>query len=400
MQFQNTPKRPTALQPKSGTNRSKKVDNSIILISFVAVVFSLFAIITTFNKTDKTTIIQVAPATTLASTTTLAPASNTPSKSDSIALSPTISEEQAVIETVKKVIESSVTVEVGDSIGSGFLYDDSGLLITAAHVVTDDEGEVSQTAIIGITNGSNISERVQGKIIGADKKRDIAVIQIDSSLDFKIVPLALNSAPVQLGQTLLAIGNPFGLENTVTKGIVSALNRTVTNNSGEVLGFNLIQTDAPINPGNSGGALINLDGEIVGVNILIETGSDSSNGNVGIGFAVPIKQAYDTATRLVNGESQTGLAYLGITGRSAAFGKLGAFVVDVVAGEAAYLAGIQKEDLIIKADGMNINEFNDLLSVVQLHEPGDSIELTIIRTTDGVEEELMLSLVLGTATPS
>lgn len=309
-----------------------------------------------------------------------------------------IGEEQRRINVVQKVIQSSVTIEAGASFGSGFFYHESGLIMTAAHVVTDNfTNTVIEDVIIGITNGSVIENRVSGKVIGADTRRDIAVIKVDTDVDFKVADLALDTA-VQIGQSVIAIGSPFNLENTVTAGIVSQVNRTITGDTnGSVLGFNLIQTDTPINSGNSGGALVNLSGEIVGINILIQSASGSS-GNVGVGFAVPIGQAKEVADDFVRGNAQSAPAYLGITGRTSVFGRSGAFVVDVVAGEAAFNSGIRAGDLIIEAGGKEVTSFVDLLSVIQLHAPGDSVSIVLIRVPSevgGTEERLMISLVLG-----
>ncbi len=302
----------------------------------------------------------------------------------------------------KKVTVTTVRVETEGGFGSGFFYDSSGLIMTAAHVVTGPDGEFYENVIIGISDGERIVHRVTGTVLGGDTRKDIAVVQVtpDETFNFGVAELALSQA-VSPGQDVIAVGSPFGLENTVTKGIISAVNRTVLSSTGEVLGFNLIQTDTPINSGNSGGALADLNGNIVGINILIETGSTGASGNIGIGFAVPIAQAIGVANEVVEGKANQELGYLGITGRSSTIGPAGALVVDVVGGESASRAGIQEGDLIIEVDGNSITTYVELLTAIQLHEPNDEVELVILReiedgTTGNTRlERLTLNLILG-----
>lgn len=379
----------------------------LLLVALISVASLFFSLNESDDDSAEGATLLVEPSRIVATSTTAPPAATTTTVAIDDLVSRLADEESARIVAVEKSISSVVTIQVnsatGSGFGSGFFYDASGLILTAAHVVTDAEGMPFAEAIVGITRGSIIANKVTAEIVGVDTKRDIAVLRVDTELEFGVAALALDER-VQLGQAVIAIGSPLGLQNTVTSGIVSQVNRTIVSSAvgGEVLGFNLIQTDAPINSGNSGGALINLKGEVVGINILIQTDpSGSASGNIGLGFAVPINQAFDVAGEIVRGTLVSDFAQLGITGRTPEIGRLGALVVDVVAGEAAFLAGVQTGDLIIQADETEVNTFTDLLSVVRLHNPGDTIELVVLRPTGTSEtyEELNFVLTLGSRVP-
>lgn len=273
------------------------------------------------------------------------------------------------------------------AIGSGVIIDaDKGYLVTNYHVV--HEADKIQIRL-------NDNRQFKAKIIGTDPDTDLAVLKIDAD-DLTELPLA-DSNDLKVGDFVVAVGNPFGLRQTVTSGIVSALGRHISRPQG-VQGSryqNFIQTDASINPGNSGGALVNLEGELVGVNseILSQTG-----GNIGIGFAIPANMVKSVAEQLIkHGKVERG--QLGIFGQDltpelAEALKVkdgyGVAVTQVVKGSPAAKAGLKARDVIIKADGQSIEDFADLQNAIGLRSPGDKIKLTVLR--DGKEKSFTSKL--------
>jgi len=269
---------------------------------------------------------------------------------------------------------SVVQIETNGGLGSGVAYD-TDLFITNAHVV----GSAS-TVTVRDSNGT----AVKGQVLGADTGTDIAVVRA-SGLQAPAAKLAVEKPHV--GQLAVAVGSPYGLEQTVTSGIVSAVNRPVPNEKSVVI--NMIQTDASINPGNSGGALANRNGEIMGINssIYSETGE-----NTGIGFAIPISTAKRIADQLAAGKT-VARAGLGLSGPSATpSGSAGAYVQSVTNGGAADKAGIKSGDLIVAVDGVPIRSFDELRGMASGYSPGDTVVVEVNR--DG--QLLDVSVVLGT----
>jgi S1-C subfamily serine protease len=277
--------------------------------------------------------------------------------------------------------------------GSGFVIDDDGHIMTNAHVVDGADD-------IQVTLGDD-DKTYDAKVVGEDPSTDIAVLEIDASAD-ELDPLALgDSSALDVGDPVVAIGNPFGLDRTVTAGIVSALQREISAPNGFTI-TDVIQTDAPINPGNSGGPLIDSAGEVVGVNSQIES---SSQGNVGIGFAVPIDTAREVAQQLI-ADGEVHHAFLGISGSDLTDQienvlnldrSTGALVQSVVPDSPADKAGIEAGDatvavdgqrirvggdLITAVDGKQVSGMDDVISAVNEHEPGDDVELTLLRGGD------------------
>ncbi len=286
--------------------------------------------------------------------------------------------------------------------GSGFVIDDEGHLITNAHVIDGAEQ-------IEVTLGDD-QESYDAELVGQDDSTDIAVLQVDAPAD-ALEPLALgDSSALDVGDPVVAIGNPFGLDRTVTAGIVSALQRQISAPDGFTIS-DVIQTDAPINPGNSGGPLLDGTGEVVGVNSQIES---NSQGNVGIGFAVPIDTAREIAQQLI-AEGEVQHAFLGISGADLdpeiarvlnLDAESGAIVQDVVPDSPADEAGIEPGDaavtadgprvraggdLIVAVDGEPVTAMDDVIAAVDSHEPGDEIELTLVRD----REERTVTVTLG-----
>ena len=258
-----------------------------------------------------------------------------------------------------KIAPSVVQLTLEGGLGSGVIIDESGVILTAAHVVgTTTELDVR------LYDGST----VPGTVLGTHAPTDVAVVQIDGeNLDLVVAPLA-NGDDVRVGQLAVAVGSPFGFEQTVTAGIISAVDRIVNNVS-------MVQTDAAINPGNSGGPLIDLEGRVVGINDLIFTESGS---NAGVGFAISIDLAMVVAEQLVAGEDVQ-LALLGVTSRRSPDGAAGALIEQIVEGSAAEAAGFQIGDLVVSVDGVATRGSSSLRAQVIDNPPGTELEFGIIR---------------------
>ena len=284
---------------------------------------------------------------------------------------------EPVADVAESLMPSVVQIETGSGIGSGVIYDADGLILTAAHVVAD-----SQTVGIRLSDGT----QYEGEVLGGDAAADIAVVRVDAT-DLPVAPLA-NDEDVRVGQLAVAIGSPFGLDSTVTSGVISAVDQAVGTRQGmEAPSYqSLIQTDAAINPGNSGGALANQLGEVIGINVSIYS---TSGGNDGIGFAVPIGVATELADAVVSGEPITA-AQLGIMGSNATGDVAGAVVEEVQPGSAAETAGLETGDIVLSIDGVRVTGIPDLAAQVRTHRPGDEVTLEIMR--DGEQTELTVTL--------
>lgn len=281
---------------------------------------------------------------------------------------------EPVVAVAREVSSAVVLVAHQAGQGSGIIYDESGLILTNAHVV----GQFNEVTI-RLASGT----KVIGTVLGADENTDVAVIQIDADEEFGVAELAPQSQ-VQVGQLAVAVGSPFGLEQTVTSGVVSAKGRLVGNVA-------MIQTDASINPGNSGGALADRQGRVVGMNTAIRT--DQSGGSVGVGFAIPADTALLIAERILSGESLD-QGFLGIMGASPTLGTPGALVMEVTPDTGAATAGIRPEDLIVGFAGMEIKEMSDLIAAVRLQQPNATVPVEILR--DG--QPLTVQVTLGVNT--
>lgn len=270
------------------------------------------------------------------------------------------------------------------SAGSGVIVDaKNGYILTNHHVIDHaDEIEILLA-----------DKRVlQATIVGSDPGTDIAVIQVKDENNLVQMPLG-DSNELEVGDFVVAIGNPFGLSHTVTSGIISALGRVGLSRDGYE---DFIQTDASINPGNSGGALINLKGELIGINSAIFSGS---GGNIGIGFAIPVNIAKSIMAQLIEfGEVHRGLLGVSISDFNAetaeAFGidanVSGALVQEVVSDSAAEMAGIAVGDVIVSIDGESVTSASDLRTTVGLRRSGDTVKIKVIR--DGKEKSFTATL--------
>ncbi|HSK66619.1 MAG TPA: trypsin-like peptidase domain-containing protein [Anaerolineales bacterium] len=309
--------------------------------------------------------------------------------------------EERLVALYAQVIPGVVSLNTGRSQGSGFVFDSNGHIITNQHVV-DGASEVE----VAFTSGY----KAYGTVIGADADADIAVVKVEAPTD-QIYPLAIgDSSQLQVGQSVVAIGNPFGLNGTMTVGIVSGLGRTQFAHASPEGGFfstaDIIQTDAAINPGNSGGPLFNMNGEVVGVNQSIRTENvNEITGNAvnsGVGFSISINLAKRVAQGLIE-DGNYEYPYLGISSRDdlslaeiEALGLntyTGAYVATVTEGGPADQAGIRGGtnptslptvnaggDVITAIDGVPVNNFDQLLSYLVTNKaPGETVTLTVLR---------------------
>jgi putative serine protease PepD len=260
------------------------------------------------------------------------------------------------------VIDIRVSSSRGLDEGTGIVITADGYALTNAHVVA---------------NGSQITVRIPGAtqsraatLIGADTAHDVALIKITGASGLTTATLG-SSAAVQVGDDVVAIGNALGLggDPTVTRGIVSALNRSLGNLTG------LLQTDAAINPGNSGGPLVNSAGQVVGINTAIATAGGAQN----IGFAIPIDAAKTIADRLRTGQAAAPTAFLGVATTDTQDGSSGAQVQQIVSGGPAEQAGIAVGDLIVSLDGAAVSDASALVGAIQGHKPGDTVKLGVVR---------------------
>jgi S1-C subfamily serine protease len=294
------------------------------------------------------------------------------------------------------------------SLGSGFVIDKAGHIVTNYHVV-----EGANEVTVSFSN----RDRVKAEVVGSDPSTDLAVLRVDASAS-ALTPLPLgNSDRVVVGDPVVAIGNPFGLDRTVTSGIVSAVQRLITAPNRFTIDH-VIQTDAAINHGNSGGPLLNTRGQVIGVNSQIETG-DTATGNVGVGFSVPSNTVKDVVAQILR-TGRVDHAYLGISGQAvtpdvadkynlaASRGVLVESVTSesgadkaglragktrvVVAGETFVLGG----DIIVSFDGQRISSIEQLRDAVAAHKPGDKVKVVIVRDANRTS----VTVTLGRQPPS
>jgi serine protease Do len=277
-----------------------------------------------------------------------------------------------------------------ESLGSGFIVDPSGYIITNNHVV--DKADKIFVKLPGDPDGGELQGR-PAKVVGVDKDTDIAVIKIQTDHPLPTVKLG-NSEGAQVGDWVIAIGSPFTLSQTVTAGIVSAKNRTIDQSSaGQFQHF--IQTDAAINPGNSGGPLLNMAGEVIGVNTAIYTQSGTY---AGIGFAMPANTVIGVYNQLISPEHKVVRGSIGITFQSTlssavsrVYGfKAGVLVSSVQPGFAADKAGLKPGDIITTVDGRSIKDGNALVDDISARKPGTTVKIGYLR--NGKESETTVTI--------
>lgn len=280
--------------------------------------------------------------------------------------------DEPIADAAEVILPSVVYIETGSGLGSGVIYDSDGLIITAAHVV-----QGADTVRIRFSDG----EQVTGTVLGSNEEVDIAVIEVDRQ---DLPAATFNAEKPRVGQMAIAVGSPWGLESTVTAGIISAVDQT---NCSVDTCSSMVQTDAAINPGNSGGALVDRNGHVVGINVSIFTNTGS---NEGVGFAVPSATAIDYADAIISGEPLD-TAFLGVRGQNVeSEGQAGAVIVEVTSGSAAETAGIEVNDVIVAFDGVSVQGWDDLIAQVRAHQPGDAVDVIIIR--DGEQQIVKVTL--------
>jgi putative serine protease PepD len=336
----------------------------------------------------------------------------------------------AAVKASPSVVTISATSGSSGGTGSGIVLDAQGNILTNTHVVTLDGQTANASLEIRTSDGKVLS----AKLVGTDPLSDLAVIKVDNASGLTPATLG-DSGTLNVGDTAIAIGSPLGLTGTVTDGIVSTLNRTIsvasaaapeegdnaegddeggfqfappnggqsqqTTGQGEIA-INVIQTDAAINPGNSGGALVNSSGEIIGVNVAIASAgsgsSSSSSGNIGVGFSIPINHAKRVAQEIIDtgkaSHAQLGVSVKKKTASSAASEfSVGAEVATVEANSAAGKAGIKVGDVITKFNDLAIGEPEQLTAAVREQSAGSNVKITVLR--NGAEQTL--DVTLGTA---
>ncbi|MGC0415089.1 S1C family serine protease [Embleya sp. AB8] len=297
-------------------------------------------------------------------------------------------------QVVRNVLPSVVQITTSAGLGSGVVYDDKGNIVTNAHVV-------GQATTFDVTL-PNSSKSITAKLVAAFAPDDLAVIRLDNPPgDLKPARFA-DSSKLQVGQITMAMGNPLGLDSSVTEGIVSAVGRTVSepqsSGSPGATISSAIQTSAAINPGNSGGALVDLDSQVIGIPTLGAT-DPQTNGSAapGIGFAIPANTVKSITDQIIkNGKvDNSGKAALGVTVRTVAGPNgraAGVGVVSVQDGGAAKAAGIQPGDVITAIDDQQITDQSTLSEVLGGKQPGDKVKVSLIRASDGSKATVDVTL--------
>jgi putative serine protease PepD len=294
------------------------------------------------------------------------------------------------------VQDSVVSIATGSGEGSGVVLSADGYVLTNNHVVASAQGG---TVNVVFANGT----KAAATIVGTDPRTDLAVVKAANVSNLAAVTFG-DSSKMQVGDTVLALGSPLGLQGSVTSGIISAKDRTIRSGGEDqqtpenpfggrqpqqqttTSMSGLLQTDAPINPGNSGGALVNTNGELIGINTAIAT-SGSGSGNIGLGFAIPSNKARQVADDLIAGRKVSHPA-LGVSVTAAENG--GALVSTVAADSAAAKAGLAQGDVITTVNGTPINDSDDLVAIVQAGKVGDQV--TIVFTRDGAQRTVTATL--------
>jgi 2-alkenal reductase len=278
--------------------------------------------------------------------------------------------------------------QVGGGAGSGFILTDNGYIVTNHHVI-----EGATTIIVRFYNNADI----EAELIGDDPNSDLAILKVERMAD-GAAPLPLgDSDAVRVGDAVVAIGNPFSLGTSMSYGIISAVGRTIPSGFTPYNIPQAIQTDAAINPGNSGGPLINMNGEVIGINAQIRT-AGGGGGNVGIGFAIPVNILKLIYPSLIDQGSYR-WPYLGVSSPAETVLSLdardlaeqrGALIASVERGGPAAAAGLREGDIVTAADGQPVTNFDDLFTYVSFQAPGADVRLTVVR--GGQEQEVVVTL--------
>lgn len=325
------------------------------LIFFAAVAVLVLGLIALYPDTLRTADSSPDPDTAV-TTTTVEPVN--------VSVPTEVSGEEPVADAAAIILPSVVHIQTPSGLGSGVIYSPEGLIVTAAHVV-----DGAETVQVRFADG----DQVIGRIIGTAADVDIAVIEVDRT---GLPAAEFVTEKPRVGQLAIAVGSPWGLDSTVTAGIISAVDQT---NCSESTCTAMVQTDAAINPGNSGGALVDRLGRVVGINVSIFT---NSGANDGVGFAVPSDLVTAHADSIVSGEPLK-TAFLGVAGSNVqGEGQAGSVVTTVTEGSAADEAGIEVDDVIIAIDGVPITSWPDLIAQIRSHQPGETVDVLLLRDGD------------------
>lgn len=307
---------------------------------------------------------------------------------------PAGSVEEVAASVLPSVVKLDVSGAQGAGSGSGIILSSDGQILTNDHVaeVAGEDGE--------ITVSFNDGTKASAKVLGTDPLTDTAVLQAEGVSG--LTPASIGkSANLDVGEQVVAIGSPFGLESTVTSGIVSALDRPVdvgSDGEGNSTTYPAIQTDAAINPGNSGGPLVDMDGNVIGINSSIRTAStgvvQEESGSIGLGFAIPIDSVLPIVEQLAAGETPTH-ARLGITVSDVADSTgaevvEGAQIKEITDGSAAGSAGLEAGDVITKVDDRLISSADGLVATIRSYRPGDEVKVTYVRDGESATTTLTL----------
>ena len=279
----------------------------------------------------------------------------------------------------RRAAPAVVEIQAGNASGTGFVIDAEGHVVTNDHVVGDEE-----TVQVRFATGGE----EQGRVVATDPSTDLAVIEVDLA-GHDVDPVEFgSSADVQVGDSVYAIGNPFGLERSLTAGIVSALDRSITAPNNFTIN-GVIQTDAPVNRGNSGGPLLDAAGNVIGVVSQIQS---ENGGNIGIGYAVPS----DTASTVVEALLKDGEIERGYLGVRLSETDDGVTLANVIEDDPADRAGLESGDVVLQAGGKPVDSAEDIQSAVSAKKPGEQLELQIRRGND----EQTVTVTLGTRPPA
>ena len=297
--------------------------------------------------------------------------------------------DNAISRVAEKVLPSVVNIKVmvdqqdifgnvseGEGVGSGVIYSSDGYVLTNSHVASG-----AKEMIVTLNDG----HEYPATLIGADTDRDIAVLKIEAT-ELKSAEFT-SLENVKVGELAIAVGSPFGLQETVTVGVISAIGRDIPVSYDRLPMIDLIQTDAAINPGNSGGALVNSAGQVLGINTMIFS---PSGANAGIGFAIPSDIALSVAEQIIN-NGETKIPYIGIQMGENTTDIEGVFVEDVIAGYPAEESGIKAGDIITAVDGIKVESPFELVAQILRFEPGDSVTISVDRDGQSIDLDLVLA---------
>ncbi|WP_059006944.1 S1C family serine protease [Streptomyces specialis] len=288
---------------------------------------------------------------------------------------------------VNDVLPSVVQITTDDGLGSGVVYDAAGHIVTNAHVV----GEGEEFEVLLATG----REPAEAELVASYPEQDLAVIELTDVPD-RLRPATFgDSAKVEVGQMVLAMGNPLGLSSSVTQGIVSAVGRAVSEGEGEATLGNMVQTSADINPGNSGGALVNLSGHVIGIPTLAARDPGLGGQAPGIGFAIPASTVTFLADQMIEHGRvvDSGRAALGVSVRTVlgdGFEPAGAAIVEVTDGGPADRAGLRPGDVVVEAGGEEVTDVVSLAEALASHRPGRKVEVGYERNEDRRTAEVTL----------